>query len=346
MSSCPNSLVLAALLALGGSASAEFTRIPAFAGTDFEGFETQDLSGAVTACIADGVFGGRAELCTLDGSADAHIVLAWYYSCAMQEHGGTRFFGSGGPAVALHFDAPVSRFGGYFGTNNPIASGGVIRFLDANGVELHSDVIGAVNNCSWNWNGWDGGGAAITTIEISSNYGNGGYLMLDDLEADISPDSTGTAYCYCDGSTNIGPCGNDGAEGRGCGNSAHTDGARLSADGWARIGSDSLTLHAEGLVPGHSAIFFQGVSPIGAGLGVYFGDGVRCVAGRIVRLETVPVVEGAGVVHSTVPLSTAGGAAVAAGETRYYQLWYRDTSTSPCNSAFNLTNAVEVTWEM
>ena len=32
------------------------------------------------------------------------------------------------------------------------------------------------------------------------------------------------------------------------------------------------------------------------------------------------------------------------GDTKHYQLWYRDTGVSPCNSLFNLTNGYEITW--
>ena len=35
---------------------------------------------------------------------------------------------------------------------------------------------------------------------------------------------------------------------------------------------------------------------------------------------------------------------VNAGDTKRYQLWYRDSGGSPCDSEFNLTNGYEITW--
>jgi hypothetical protein len=32
------------------------------------------------------------------------------------------------------------------------------------------------------------------------------------------------------------------------------------------------------------------------------------------------------------------------GETRRFQLWYRDAATSPCGSGFNLSNGFELTF--
>ena len=45
---------------------------------------------------------------------------------------------------------------------------------------------------------------------------------------------------------------------------------------------------------------------------------------------------------TTSSIVTKGG--VSAGETKYYQHWYRDTDESPCDSGFNLTNGIEITW--
>ncbi|MCB9913609.1 MAG: hypothetical protein H6828_00505 [Planctomycetes bacterium] len=43
-------------------------------------------------------------------------------------------------------------------------------------------------------------------------------------------------------------------------------------------------------------------------------------------------------------MDLAGVGGVSVGETRYYQLWYRDPGGSPCGSGFNLTNGVRVVW--
>ena len=36
---------------------------------------------------------------------------------------------------------------------------------------------------------------------------------------------------------------------------------------------------------------------------------------------------------------------VTAGDTKYYQLWYRNPLNSPCANDFNASNGVAVTWE-
>ena len=62
------------------------------------------------------------------------------------------------------------------------------------------------------------------------------------------------------------------------------------------------------------------------------------------RLEVVTVSAGAASAPSlgAPPISTTG--AVASGDSRVYQLWYRDVP-GPCSSGFNLTNAIRVDWE-
>ena len=35
---------------------------------------------------------------------------------------------------------------------------------------------------------------------------------------------------------------------------------------------------------------------------------------------------------------------VTAGDTKLYEVWYRDPNTSPCGSQFNLSNGFEVVW--
>ena len=46
---------------------------------------------------------------------------------------------------------------------------------------------------------------------------------------------------------------------------------------------------------------------------------------------------------SAISLGATGQAS--AGDTRRYQLWYRDPNGSPCGNLFNLTNGLEVVWQ-
>ena len=81
-----------------------------------------------------------------------------------------------------------------------------------------------------------------------------------------------------------------------------------------------------------------------SGNGNQFGDGLRCAGGGVRRLQVL-FANGANgfATETTVTVSSVGN--VSAGQTKRYQLWYRDPSTgAPCNSGFNLTNGLEVTW--
>jgi hypothetical protein len=156
-----------------------------FVGTDQEGFETQ-LTSSFDACVVGRVFGDQGDLCTPAGSL-AHVTSNWWYGCGMEEHGGSYFFGAGGQWCEFTFDAPVSRFGGYFGNNSPLP-GGTIEFYGTDGKLMGTDDIVAPNDCSWTWNGWRAGTTTgIQRIRVVGAFGNGGYVMMDDLEADFGP---------------------------------------------------------------------------------------------------------------------------------------------------------------
>ncbi|MCH2107021.1 MAG: hypothetical protein MK291_10300, partial [Planctomycetes bacterium] len=75
--------------------------------------------------------------------------------------------------------------------------------------------------------------------------------------------------------------------------------------------------------------------------GVQFGDGLRCAGGGVIRLQ-VRFAGVGGWSATTIPLASAGG--VSAGDTKRYQLWYRDPQTTFCGTGFNLSNGYEVVW--
>jgi hypothetical protein len=335
-------LLAAVFPALGGISWAQFTQVGPFAGSHQEGFETQDTSSnPFPTCVEDRAFNGDADLCS--STAGAHITSGWQFGCGIQEHGGARLFGTTGGAAVFTFDSSAMSFGGYFGTNNPTVGDGAISFYDEAGTLLHSDLITAPNDCTWTWNGWDFGGVLVKSIWIQSNYSSGGYMMLDDLEADLVPGEVGTVICSCDGSQSSAPCGNFGSAGHGCGNSFSASGARLHGSGFASMSASSLKLHGVDLVPGWEGVFFQGDLALNNGSGYVLGDGLRCAGVNVRRLEVV-MTSLAGTVETSVDLTAVHGNPIAPGDTKCYQLWYRDGAPGPCSSGFNLTNAIEVTW--
>ena len=163
-----------------------------------------------------------------------------------------------------------------------------------------------------------------------------------------------TYYCFGDGTGTACPCGNTGATGNGCGNGINANGANLAASGIASVSGDTWLLSGSG-VPNGPGLYFQGANQLGGGLGVLFGDGLRCTGGNVIRLGIVIAAGNASTYPSgvtppnNIPISVKGFAT--AGAVINYQLWYRDSTDtgggpgSFCTpSAFNMSNAVNVTW--
>jgi hypothetical protein len=93
-----------------------------------------------------------------------------------------------------------------------------------------------------------------------------------------------------------------------------------------------------------TVIYLQSDAADASGLGTPLDDGLRCVAGTVVRLGARTNSAGA----SQLPgagdpaLHVAGG--VPAGTTRYYQAWYRNAAAFCTSATANWSNAVAVTW--
>jgi hypothetical protein len=155
------------------------------------------------------------------------------------------------------------------------------------------------------------------------------------------------AYCSGDGSLATAcPCGNLGQLGRGCENSAATGGAALQPTGVTN--PDTVRLNATGELPSALSIFLQGDASNAAG--IVFGDGVRCTAGTLRRLYVKSALAGAVSAPQPGDLSITARAAqlgdtIVPGDTRYYQVYYRDPNATFCPpQTFNVTNAVRIGW--
>ena len=144
------------------------------------------------------------------------------------------------------------------------------------------------------------------------------------------------------------PCSNDNDQshpGSGCANGAFASGAQLTGSGVASVSGDTLVLQATGLDPNNSGLYFQANNALNGGDGSAFGDGLRCAGGGLIRLQ-VRASDGSGASSTTIAIGMKGG--VAAGDTKRYQCWYRDTSGGqPCGvgvNDFNLSNGYEIIW--
>jgi hypothetical protein len=195
---------------------------------------------------------------------------------------------------------------------------------------------------------WDLSGVSdtITSYEIDF-HASQPTTQLDALKLDTRYScSPGVVFCAGDNSGAPCPC-TAGAAGHGCENSFGTGGAVLSASGSANLANDTLVLTASGLPATAAALFFQGTSSIGGGLGSSFGDGIRCAGGSIVRLGTKTASGGTvsfGHGVGSDPNISVKGQVPAGGVTRYYQAWYRNAAAYCTPATFNLTNGLAIGW--
>ena len=234
-------------------------------------------------------------------------------------------------------------------------------FILISGSEVYSDPFGGGTNSIG-----DGGAGALVagssgqvTFDSESGWIDAsGRVML--FGGNSSPDATnmilflrveepvGTAFCFGDGAGSACPCGNENdgsrASGRaGCTGSAGAGGGALGAAGSASVSDQFLHLVAEGLGPNRPCLFIQANSQLNGGNGTPFGGGLRCVGGAVKRLvvRTSDLTGTATTFGVNLPLQGGHGAFV----TLAYQAWYRDpVPGGSCNSGFNFTNAIEISW--
>ena len=170
---------------------------------------------------------------------------------------------------------------------------------------------------------------------------------VDGFEAfQIACGATGTTFCAGDGSATGCPCANGGSAGQGCENSSGTGGAALTASGSASVSNDGIQLLAGALPNVTTVSFLPGDQPANGGAGILFGDGLRCVAGTLVRLAVRPVSGGSIAFGAGVggdPAVSAQGA-VPGGATRWYQAHYRDPFAFCTAATFNTSNGLDIVW--
>jgi hypothetical protein len=184
------------------------------------------------------------------------------------------------------------------------------------------------------------GGTVVITLSVVTSFGTFNGVQVKSN----TPVSAFTPFCSGDGTGTACPCANNGIPGNGCAHSLSTAGANLAGTGNTSISNDTASLNGTNM-PNSSALYFQGTIQQGGGAGATFGDGKRCAGGVVTRLGTKTNVAGASSypVGADLPLHIKGG--VAAGDTRTYQVWYRNADPAFCTpSTFNLSNGVSATW--
>lgn len=178
--------------------------------------------------------------------------------------------------------------------------------------------------------------------------GSGTFIDIDPLTFSIFLPTTGTLYCFGDGTGAACPCGNNASTiaKSGCLSSLGTGGT-LRATGVASTSADTISLNGT-LIPNGPGLYFQGDTQLPAatpGNGVVFGDGLRCAGGFVIRLAVVTASGGASAYPrpGTDPAVSVKGL-VSPGDTRHYQLWYRDSATFCSSAVFNLSNGLTLNW--
>jgi len=159
-----------------------------------------------------------------------------------------------------------------------------------------------------------------------------------------------TSFCFGDLTMRPCPCANTGGAGRGCDNSASTGGAQMTSVGTASLAGDTFQLTSSGELPTALTVFMQGDEAISPRL---FGDGLRCVGGILKRMQTEPAAAGVAVYpDGSEPAASVRSAAlgdpIAAGDTRYYQAYYRDEDAAYCpkptGQLWNVSSGIAATW--
>jgi hypothetical protein len=319
-------------LCLAATAAAQVTTIGPFTGDHSESFETQPNNPPFVQCIANRVFNGTADLCDSLGGTSMHMTSSWGFMCTIFPHSGSRLFGSAGNPALFTFDADITQFGGYFGTNswaagNPSNHTVTVEFFDRAGNSLATELANVTADCQYNWNGWSST-TGIASILITNSAFSGGFVNLDSLEVTVGPGSIGTNYC----TANPNSTGQTGS---------------MSASGSASVAANNLTLEASDL-PNNSFGYFltsmtQANTPNPGG-----SLGVLCLGGNIGRYTGAGQIQNTGTtggfdlqINLTQIPTPTGFVSGMVGQVWNFQAWHRDSVGGAAVS--NFTDGLEVT---
>ena len=233
---------------------------------------------------------------------------------------------------------PIANFYSVYSFGEDAA--GELYLVGSNAGVVYKIVPGTITDCNAN------GTHDACDIAAGTSHDWNGNGVPDECEP------TGVAGCFGDGSTSTPcPCGNTGAPGHGCENSAGTGGARM--EGVGNPGNDDVLLVSSGELASVLTLFLQG--DVNNPNGVVFGDGVRCVAGTLKRMYARPasggvaMAPGPGDPSITARSTELGDPLVPlSGKIRYYQARYRDPNpafcAAPVGNAWNISSLLAIAW--
>ncbi len=113
-------------------------------------------------------------------------------------------------------------------------------------------------------------------------------------------------------------------------------GAWLEASGTTSLLAGDLVLSVFACPPNRPGIFFFGTNPVQ----IPFGNGVRCVGGATLRLPPRFTDLFGDAEQPFGPANHPPGSALAPGDLRYFQFWYRDPAAG--GAGYNLSDALAV----
>jgi hypothetical protein len=181
--------------------------------------------------------------------------------------------------------------------------------------------------------------SSIDAIDLYPDPGTfPGPVYFDDLRVDpVGATNIGAPYCFGAGAGTPCPCGNTGGPTQGCANSSG-QGAVLTGFGSTSVSADDAVFTGQNLLPGQPGLLFFADVATNGGNGVIFGDGLRCASQNIRRRGIrVPNAQGTAVWGPGL----LAGTGVSGGQTKYWQIWYRDPSGGgACGNAFNLSHGL------
>ena len=179
----------------------------------------------------------------------------------------------------------------------------------------------------------------------------------------VIAETTGIEFCNGDGGDQMGcsdcPCSNNSPAGTigGCLNSVATS-ARLLASGFESVSADSLGFQVEDARPIASALLVSAANALplmgpcspGSGIAPFQLDGLRCIGGDLKRHGirgtdqngTNQTFWGAPSGFPIGGLIAVGGFVV--GQTRRFQIFYREDAAVHCGTRLNTSNAIELTF--
>jgi hypothetical protein len=115
-------------------------------------------------------------------------------------------------------------------------------------------------------------------------------------------------------------------------------GVQISITGIPSISLNNLGIDATGGPTNQPGLFFHGPGTANQS----FGDGIRCVSPPILRVGPPVFFNGSGNASKQLDMNDPALAGIQPADTRYFQLWYRDSAGGPFG--FNLSNGLEITF--